>query len=699
MDRKQTILDFLSDNRVPPVSIEDIMLMLDIPTEDREELSAILNELEEENLIIKTSRKKYASPEKLGYLVGTVSLARGGFGFLIREGEDVFIPPSNLMGALGGDTVLAQITTKTQKSPEGRVVKIIKRKTDIFVGTFQKSRNFGFVISDDERMPFDIFISKSKCMNAKNGQKVVVKITKWPDNSGRNSKPEGEITEVLGYPGDKGVDMLSVMRSHGLSEEFPERVLKQCDSIDDTISDADISVRQDFRSETIITIDGKDSRDFDDAIGIEYRDGLYILGVHIADVSHYVTESSPLDREAFSRGTSVYFPGSVVPMLPKKLSNGICSLNPNEDRLTLSVIMTINSAGDIIDHTVCESVIRSKERMTYEDVTAILEGSDALREKYSHILGKLTIMEELCNILRKKRLSGGSIDFDFPETKVVTDENGKAIDVYKYESGISNKIIEEFMLCANRVIAEEFFWADVPFVYRVHEKPTKEKIKAFNTFASHLGYSLPMSREIHPGEFSKIIKSIKGTREELITSKVMLRSLMKAKYSSECLGHFGLAFKYYCHFTSPIRRYPDLAIHRIIKEFITSGISEKRRRYYTRFVSNASARASDTELRAMEAQREAEDIKKAEYMLSHIGESYEAVISSCTNFGFYAELENGIEGLVRLSDLKDDYYIFDETNLSLMGQYGGRSFQIGDRVNIVVAGADTQSGNIDFYLV
>lgn len=697
MDRKQTILSFLSDESYPPVNIEEMMLMLGIPFDDREELMLILNELTEESSIIKTSKKKYASPEKLGYLKGTVALARGGFGFLEREGmEDVFIPPSHLGGALTGDTVLAESLPKSERGPECRVVRIVKRKTDLVVGTFQYSRNFGFVIPDDEKIPFDIFISKRRFLNARNGQKVVARITKWHDSKKYNSKPEGEIAEVLGYPDAKGVDMLSVMRAHGLKEEFPPKVTMQCDNINDTISEADIASRTDFRQEKIFTIDGIDSRDFDDAVGIKYEGGIYTLGVHIADVTHYVTEGSPLDREALSRGTSVYFPGSVVPMLPKKLSNGICSLNPREDRLTLSVVMKINQNGEVTDHEICEGIICSCERMTYDDVTAILEGDKELTKKYIHIADELKAMETLSNILRTKRMAQGSIDFDFPEIKIVTDENGRAVDVYKHYSGVSNKIIEEFMLLANKVVAEQFFWTEIPFVYRIHEKPSSDKIRAFNDFASNMGYRL--SHSAHPGEYARIVNEVKGKREELIVNKVMLRSLMKAKYSSECLGHFGLSFKYYCHFTSPIRRYPDLVIHRIIKEFISCGISEKRARYYKKFVAEASVKSSETELIAMEAEREADDIKKAEYMHSHIGDSYSAIISSCTNFGFYAQLENGIEGLVRLSDLRDDYYVFDSASLSLTGERTGKSYRIGDSVDIVVVSVDLQGGNINFEL-
>lgn len=697
MNRKETILEFLKDEKIPPVNAEEIMLYLDIPFDDREELMVILEELTDENLILKTSKKKYASFEKLGYLTGKVSVTAKGFGFLLNDEGDVFIAPGDLMGAINGDTVAVSVTKKASQGErrEGRVFKIIKRGKNEIVGTFLKSRNFGFVVPDDTRLNYDIYIGKSKTLNAKDGQKVVAKITKWPDGY---KKPEGEITEILGFGHEKGVDILSVMRSHSITDKFPQRVLEDTDNIDETISQADIDCRKDYRPDSVITIDGTDSRDFDDAVCVKKKNGSYILYVHIADVTHYVMENTPLDKEALKRGTSVYFPSYVVPMLPKKLSNGICSLNPNEDRLTLSIEMKISPDGEVTEHNITEGIICSKERMTYDDVTAILEGDKELTDKYSHIYPMLCDMKELCEILRKKRQSKGSIDFDFPEVKIKTDKDGKAVDVYKYKSGISNIIIEEFMLCANKTVAEQFFWADIPFVYRIHEKPSREKISAFNDFARNLGYRLSDAHEPHPNEFASILNKIKGTREEVVVSKVMLRSLMKAKYSPECLGHFGLAFSYYCHFTSPIRRYPDLAIHRIIKEFINGGISEKRQRYLNKFVADASQKSSEAEITAMEAQRDAEDMKKAEYMENHIGEDFSAIISSVTNFGFFAELENGIEGLVRVNDLDDDYYIFDERDFSLTGERSGKKYTIGTPVEITVANANSMTKQIDFVL-
>ena len=697
MNRKDTLLKFLDDDKFPPVNIEDIMLMLDIPFDDREELSQILGELTAEGKIIKTAKRKYASVRKLGYIAGKFSLKERGFGFISDENEEYFVPSSATMDAMNGDTVLARITVKATdgKKNEAKIIKVIARGSDSIIGTFTTSRNFGFVVSDDAKLGYDIFISKKRFNGAKNGQKVIAKITKWPEN-GR--KPEGEIIEVLGYPDDKGVDILSVIRRYGLETDFNEKIKAQCENINCKISDADIDARCDFRNESIITIDGADSRDFDDAVCVTLNSGIYTLGVHIADVTHYVTENSPLDKEALRRGTSVYFPDRVVPMLPEMLSNGICSLNPHEDRLTLSVIMDINQNGEVINHRITEGIICSKERMTYDDVTAILSGDKQLKDKYTHIYEELQTMEKLAAILRKKRQSSGSIDFDFPETKVVLDENGKAADVYKYESGVSNKIIEEFMLIANKTVAEEFFWADIPFVYRVHEKPTREKIYDFNFLIKNLGYRSVSITEPHPGEFASILQKAKGTKEEMIISKFMLRSLMKAKYSEQCLGHFGLSFKYYCHFTSPIRRYPDLAIHRIIKEFLRSGISRKRYSYLRKFAAEAAVKSSEAEITAMEAEREADDIKKAEYMQKYIGKTYPAVISSITSFGFFAELENGVEGLVRMIDLTDDYYVFNDTDLSLIGEHTKKTYRIGDKTEITVAAANPHTKQIDFYL-
>ncbi len=697
MDRKQTVLNLINDECYVPMKLKDIAVILSVPKQDMGELESILIALCDEGKILKTSKNKYMPLNDNEYIKGVFRANEKGFGFVIPDSkdEDIFIPFEHTLTAMNGDKVIAYITHKSSgdKKREGKIFKITDRANEYVTGTYSDGKNFGFVIADDKKLISDIYIPKANRLEAKNGQKVVAKITKWPADG---KKPEGIITEILGNRGDIGLDVLCVLKRFGINEEFPQNVILETDRIIDCISESELKDREDFRNSTIITIDGADSKDLDDAISVEKMTDRYKLCVHIADVSHYVKENSAIDKEAFNRGTSVYFTDRVVPMLPKKLSNGICSLNPGEDRLTLSVVMEIDLNGNVVNYHVAEGIIKSCERMTYEDVTKIIDGDKTLCDKYSHIKDDIINMFDLSRILANKRKNAGSIDFEFPETKIVVDKNGKPTDVYKYTPGKSNSIIEEFMLIANKTVAENFFWLETPFVYRVHEKPSSEKLSTFNEFLKPMNLRIH-GDEPHPMEFSKMLKSIKGSDKELLISKVMLRSLMKAKYSPQNQGHFGLAFKYYCHFTSPIRRYPDLAIHRIIKEYLKYGLSDERIAYLTNFAAAASEKSSQAEINAMEAERAVEDMKKAEYMKHHIGEQYVAIISSVTNFGFFAELENGIEGLVRVADLVDDYYIFDEKNYTLTGEHNGKMYKIGDKINIIVTGANVSSAQIDFY--
>lgn len=698
MDRKQTVLSLINDDNYVPMRFEDIAAILCVPQDELNKLEEILVSLENDGKIILTRKNKYIATNPNEFIKGVFSSKDKGFGFVITETtEDIFISADNTNSAMHGDKVLVQIVKKADKlkKSEGKVYKILNRANNLIVGTFTASKDFGFVVPDNKKISTDIYIPKKFINNAKNKQKVVVKINKWPTEG---KKPEGEISEIIGYTGDSGVDVKSVLRRYGIYEEFCEEINMELKKIYDKILPDDIKGRKDFRNNTVITIDGADSKDLDDAISVTKSEDKYTLAVHIADVSHYVTENSFLDKEALKRGTSVYFPGSVIPMLPRKLSNGICSLNPGEDRLTLSVVLDIDFNGNITDYTITEGIINSCERMTYDDVTLIIDGDKILCNKYAHIKDDIMNMYDLSQILSNKRKLSGSIDFDFPETKIIVDADGKPIDVYKHIPEVSNGIIEEFMLIANKTVAENFFWLELPFIYRVHEKPSKDKLTDFNAFLKPMNLSIK-SDEPHSMDFAKMLNNIKGTDKEMLISKVMLRSLMKAKYSPENSGHFGLAFKYYCHFTSPIRRYPDLVIHRIIKEYLKSGLSDQRITQLTNFVNQAAEKSSIAELNAMEAERTIEDIKKAEYMKHHIGEKYDAIICSVTSFGFFAELQNGIQGLVHVTDLVDDYYIYDNTNYTLIGEYSGKTYKIGDKIKIEVISANTSTSQIDFYPV
>lgn len=696
MNRKETITQFINDENYVPMRKKDIAAVLGIPKSDMDELSAILSELESEGKIILSSKNRYIAVDSSDVISGIFDATMRGFGFVCRDGEDdIFIPPDDTKGAMDGDTVLVRKAhpKSNEKRPEGKILKIITHAHETLVGTYHNQRNFGFVAVDDTKITDDIFISKSHNANAKDGQKVVVKITKWRDG---DKKCEGEIIEILGNAYDSGVDVLCVLRKYGISQEFPQVVIDEARSLIPGITGDEIARREDFRTKTVITIDGTDAKDLDDAVCAERIDGGYELSVHIADVSHYVRENSPIDAEAFRRGTSVYFTDRVVPMLPVELSNNICSLNPHTNKLTLSVVMEISDDGELLSHRVVEGVISTAHRMTYDTVDKILLGDSETCAEYADIKDNILLMRELADILKTNRKKSGSIDFDFPETKIEVDQNGKPTNVYKYRAGVSNGIIEEFMLMANRTVAEAFYWLEVPFIYRIHEKPSADKIANFNSFLANMNMRIKGS-EPHPMEFARMLAEIRGTEREMLISKVMLRSLMKAKYSDSNEGHFGLAFRYYCHFTSPIRRYPDLAIHRIIKEYINGGLDADRAQHYAKFVTAAAKKSSEAEINAMQAEREVEDMKKAEYMCAHIGEEYDAIISSVTGFGFFAELENGIEGLVRLADMRDDYYHFNETSYTLIGERSGKTYKIGDKVRIIAAAANPSLRQIDFY--
>lgn len=703
MSLRENIVEFMRKKVYKPMLKEELAIQFGLEGKEIEVFYNILKDMEKEGIIIKTRNERYGLVEKMNLIVGKIEGNEKGFGFLIPDDktkEDVFIPAEDMNGALHGDRVIVRITSKGLygKKEEGEVIRILERANDTIVGTFESSNNFGFVIPDDSRIAYDVFISKSNFNGAKTNQKVVVEITRWPE---KRRNPEGKIVEILGYVGEKGTDILSIIKQFKLSEDFPAKVLNQASSIEQTVSQEEIEKRVDLRNLNIFTIDGADAKDLDDAISIEkLSNGNYKLGVHIADVSHYVKEKSPIDKEAHKRGNSVYLVDRVIPMLPKELSNGICSLNPNEDRLTLSVFMEIDKNGSVVDYKIVEGVIRSKARLVYDDVSDFLERDD--KEALKNLEGvteDLKIMEELSHILYEKRQKRGCIDFDFPEARIILDEDGIPIDVVKEDRRIADKMIEEFMLVCNETIAEHFYWADIPFLYRIHEEPDMEKIEEFNKFIHNFGYSIKGIQDIHPKELQLLTKEVKGKKEETLINTLLLRSLKKAKYSSEKDIHFGLAAEYYCHFTAPIRRYPDLQIHRIIKSYIKGKLSSNEQDRLHVLLPKVADHTSTTERTAEEAEREVEDLKKAEYMSTRIGNVYEGIISSLTHFGMYVQLDNTIEGLVHFSNMIDDYYYFDEDKYYIIGEHTNKVYRLGDTVKIIVINTDLVKRTIDFMLV
>lgn len=703
MNVKESIINFMRNQAYKPMEIRELAAVFDINKSEYKEFKKVIKVMEKEGLIVKTNTDKLGLTEKMGLVPGRLQAHQKGFGFVIPDEEglkDVFIPSSFINGAMNGDKVVAKVTREdfNGKKREGEIIRITERTNNTIIGVYESSSNFGFVIPEDKRIQNDIFIPKNQKHGADDNDVVIVEITEWP---GKRRNPEGKVLEILGKKGDKGLDILTIIKKHSLPEEFPEKVERFTENIEDHIPKAEYKKRKDLREVRMVTIDGEDAKDLDDAVSIErLESGNYKLGVHIADVSHYVKENNPLDKEALKRATSVYLIDRVIPMLPQKLSNGICSLNPKVDRLALSCFMVIDKSGKVLEHEIVESVINTSERMTYTEVTKILKKEDnELLEKYDYLYDDFKAMEELCNILNKKRLDRGAIDFDFEESKIILDKMGKPIDIRPYEREISNRIIEEFMLVCNETIAEHMYWANIPFIYRIHENPDEEKLQRFSEFIYNLGYVVKWSKEIHPSSLQEVLNKVKGEKEESVVSTLLLRSMMQAKYGPESVGHFGLAAKYYCHFTSPIRRYPDLMIHRIIKEFINGKVDSERASKLVPIVDYAAKQSSERERTAEEAEREVDDMKKAEYMSEKIGEEFDAVISSVTSFGFFSQLPNTVEGLVHISTLDDDYYIYDERHLSLVGERTKNIYRLGDPVRIKVARVDLENHEIYFDLL
>ena len=698
--RKQMIYDFMCDDMYVPMKIKELSIVLGVSKQDRPVLERILTELIGEGKIEITKRGKYHKSQ-VKLLVGTFTSHPKGFGFVTIEDmdEDVFIPADKTLDAMHKDTVEIQVISGKApgKRAEGVVTKIVERGMKTVVGTYESSKNFGFVVSDDPKFSKDIFIPLERSKGAVAGHKVVVEITSYGKN-GKN--PEGKVIEILGHINDPGVDIISLVRAYGLPEEFPERVMNQAERVAPQVSTADMAGRKDLRDMQMVTIDGEDAKDLDDAVSLTVEDGLYHLGVHIADVSNYVQEKSALDREALERGTSVYLVDRVIPMLPHRLSNGICSLNQGEDRLALSCLMTIDEKGNVVDHEIAETVICVDRRMTYTNVKKILLEEDSeVTEAYKEFVPMFKDMEKLAAILRNKRRKRGSIDFDFPETKVILDEQGKPVDIRPYERNVATKIIEDFMLVANETVAEDFFWREIPFVYRTHDNPDPEKIRKLSTFINNFGYSIHVGGdEVHPKELQKLLEKIDGSDEEPLISRLTLRSMKQARYTTECTGHFGLAANYYCHFTSPIRRYPDLQIHRIIKETLRGRMNENRMEHYNSILSGVAKQSSERERRADEAERETIKQKKVQYMEQFIGETFTGVISGVTEWGFYVELPNTVEGLVRVAALRDDFYQYYESTYELVGEVTNKRYKLGQTVEVRLVDADSFMRTIDFEL-
>ena len=724
--RKKIVYDLICCKEYQPMRAKDLAVLLQVPAGKREELHEILDMLLEEGKItvnkrgkyeaVRGSKKEQEKEEKKGkrdkkekkkketqkYLIGIFAGHAKGFGFvelLDENGEDIYIPEEETGGAFHGDKV--QVALKKENKPgkrrEGRVIKILERGTREIVGTFQESAGFGFVVPDNQRFLRDIFIQKENFLGARNQDKVVVEIR---DYGTRKRSPEGKIIQVLGNSEEKGIDVLSVAKSCGLPMEFPEKVLNQAERIRESLNEGDFYGRLDLRDVPMVTIDGEDAKDLDDAVSLSKEGNLFHLGVHIADVSNYVQYSSALDREALKRGTSVYLVDRVIPMLPKKLSNGICSLNAGEDRLALSCLMDIDEKGKVVSHGIAETVIHVNERMTYTDVKKILRKEDQqLAERYRELLPMFFQMEELSALLRKRRKKRGAIDFDFPESKIELDENGKPVRIYPYEQNVATRIIEDFMLAANETVAQEYAQAGIPFVYRTHDTPDMEKMEPVLELVHRAGVKVKKSKEeIRPKEVQKILKELEGKESEDFFSRLILRSMKQARYTTECTGHFGLAARYYCHFTSPIRRYPDLQIHRIIKENLRGKMTEAKMRHYEEILDEVARQSSATERRAEEAERETIKMKKAEYMESQIGEIFEGVISGVTDWGLYVELPNTVEGLVHVNSLMDDYYVYDSVHYTLTGERKKRSFAIGQKVKVRIAQADARERTVDFVL-
>ena len=728
-ERKQMLLTLMKDPTYVPMKLKELAMLLGVPKEQRKDLEEVLNELVASGKVGISKKGKYARSEVFAQ-TGIFSAHHRGFGFGTIEGRDgdLFVPPDDTGDAMDGDTVQVIIDENGRGGrAEARVLKVLKHANETLIGTFEKNKSFGFVIPDNPRITMDIFIPQGKENGAVSGHKVVVKLDTYAT---RNKNPEGHVQEILGHINDPGVDILSIVRAYGLPEEFPEDVMEEVShapeelSADYVAEEIGKNGRVDLRDVPMVTIDGEDAKDLDDAVSVSKEtingETIYHLGVHIADVSHYVKEGTSLDAEAYKRGTSVYLVDRVIPMLPHRLSNGICSLNAGCDRLAMSCLMDIDEKGIIVGHKICESVVRIDRRMTYTAVNAILEAKNGTEEpqtdapekekskekaefakkcleEYADFVPMFLLLDETARVLRKKRMARGAVDFDFPECKIILDAKGRPVEIRPYERNAATMLIEDCMLAANETVAEDYYWQQIPFLYRSHEKPDGEKIKRFGILINNFGYSIRLQNgELHPKEMQKLLEKAAGSPEEALLARLALRSMKQAKYTTECMGHFGLAANYYTHFTSPIRRYPDLQIHRIIKENLHGGLTKKRIAHYEKILPEVAIWTSSRERLADEAERETDKAKKVQFMERHIGEEFTGVISGISNYGFYVELPNTVEGMVRLANLDGDYYVFDEEHYELVGERTRKKFKLGQTVKIQVVSVDRYLKTIDF---
>lgn len=697
-ENKKHIVELFDNPQYKPMKLKELAMLLDVPMEERATLQSILDELLEEGKISVSAKRKYGKVDAFT-LVGVLSVNPKGFGFVKVEGreQDIFISPDSMNGAMHQDKVQVTVISKGEygKRDEGVVTKILSHGMKQAVGYFKRTRQFGFVIPDNPRFTTDIYVPLKKAKGAVTGHKVLVEIDSYGNKS---ENPEGHIVEILGHANDPQTDILAIVYDKEIPIQFPDAVMEQVAKMPDEVNEREMEGRMDLRSWQTVTIDGEDAKDLDDAITLTKENGFYQLGVHIADVTHYVKEGTPLDKEALKRGTSVYLVDRVIPMLPHKLSNGICSLNAGVDRLSLSCIMKIDGKGNVVDHQITESVLNVDRRMSYTSVKKILVDKDEAEcKEYEPLVPMFQLMEELSAILRQKRYDRGAIDFDFPEAKIVLDEKGKPMEIKPYERNVATKIIEDFMLLANETIAETYYWQELPFVYRVHENPDDEKMLRFSTFINNFGFSLRMHNgQIYPKDLQKLLLKLEGTEEESLISRLMLRSMKQARYSTESSGHFGLAANYYCHFTSPIRRYPDLQIHRIIKEQLHGKLNEERISHYHSILSEVCLQSSQTERRAEDAEREVEKLKKMEYMEQYLYQPFDGVISGVTAHGLYVELANTVEGMIPISEIGNDYYEFVEETYSMVGRETGKKYSLGDKVKVMAVSTNRSLRSIDF---